>query len=126
MSDQKLTDLRKDAILATAGFSVWALFSLLPLLRGGALREAWDTAGYWAAGLPALGLMQAVVAATRTRPVIQEPLWTVAGHAVAVMLIRPPGSDLGLAPMAAVGVGLPLYVGLCLASLAGRFIASLR
>jgi hypothetical protein len=114
-------------VLAAAGFGLWTVFSALPMLQGhSGLREAWDTGAYWSVGLPLLVLLQAAVGASRRGPPWRDPLATILGHALAVVLVRPAGADLGLAPFAAIVIGVPLYAGLLVASLAGRSLASFR
>jgi hypothetical protein len=110
-------------ILACAGFGVWALFSLLPILEGRGIREGWDTAPYWLLGIPLLLVLHGLVGALTDSPAWRLPLWAIGGHILAMVLVSKSGASLGLLPLAIIFVGLPMYVVLSLATLTGRMIA---
>lgn len=106
------------------GFLLWAGFALFP--DGGGLREAWDRDLYWQAGVPLLVIVQAALAiASPERPVTQ-PLWALAGHLAGIFIVHEPGTGFGLLPLSLAFVGIPLYVVLLCAVLAGRAARRLR
>lgn len=101
------------------GFGIWAIGSLLAAGPHG-IREAWDQPGYWMIGAPLLLLAQAAAAPRlKERPALQ-PLWVIAGHMTAMILIHPAGTDLGLLPLSLLFLGLPAYGALYLAGMLGR------
>jgi hypothetical protein len=97
--------------LALTGFAVWTVFSLLPSQPGAAMwiREAWDAGGFWAIGVPVMLIAQALAGFLNGAGLKYQPLWTLGGLFMAVLLIRRPGGDIGLLPLALLFVGLPLY-----------------
>lgn len=112
-------------ILASAGFGVWALFSLLPVLSGHGIREGWDTMPYWVVGIPLLLVLHALAGVLTDGGAWRLPLWTIGGHILGMVLVHKSGTGLGLLPLAVVFVGLPMYVVLYLATLTGRGLARL-
>lgn len=120
---QRQLEVFYGTILAFAGFAVWALFSLLPVLEGRGIREGWDTAPYWAIGIPVLLLLHALAGALSDTPAWRLPLWAICGHVLAMVFVNKTGADFGLLPLAVVFVGLPMFVVLYLASITGRAIA---
>jgi hypothetical protein len=112
-------------MLACAGFGVWAVFSVLPALAGYGIREAWDTTPYWVIGLPILVVLHGLVGALTEGLAWRFPLWTVGGHALAMVLFGKSGADLGMLPLAVVLVGLPMYAILYIITLTGRIVARL-
>ncbi len=110
------------AILAVAGFVVWALFSLLPTLAGHGVREAWDLAPYWIVGVPLLFVLHGLAGALTEEGAWRLPLWAIGGHIAGMMLIHPTGTGLALLPFAVLFIGVPMYVVLLLATLTGRMI----
>jgi len=109
-------------ILAAAGFGIWALFSLMPVMAGASLREAWDMAPYWIVGVPLLLALHGLAGAHTDSGAWRLPFWAVGGHILAMMLIHPTGTGLGLLPAAVVLIGIPMYVVLFLATMTGRMI----
>ena len=108
-------------LLFVAGFAVWAVFSIVPAADGHfATREAWDGAPYWQFGVPLLLAAQGMSAAASRENLPRLPLWTLAGHFLAMLAIRRSGTDFGLLPLAMVFIGIPAYAVLFLVSLAGR------
>ncbi|MBN9277165.1 MAG: hypothetical protein J0I57_05960 [Hyphomicrobium sp.] len=110
-------------ILACAGFGVWALFSLMPVMAGGGVREGWDMAPYWIVGVPLLLTLHGLAGALTEDGAWRLPLWAIGGHIAGMMLIHPTGAGLGLLPMALFLIGIPMYVILLLATLTGRILA---
>lgn len=110
-------------ILAVAGFAVWTLFSLLPTMSGGNIREAWDLPMYWVLGVPLLLGLHAFVGAQVEENTWRLPLWAIGGHIAGMMLVHPTGPGLALFPMAVFYVGIPMYIILLLAALSGRTLA---
>ena len=109
-------------LLAAAGFGIWALFSLVPVMAGSSLREAWDMAPYWIFGVPMLLALHGWAGAHFDSGAWRLPFWAVGGHILAMMLIHPTGTGLGLLPAAVVLIGIPMYVVLFLATMTGRMI----
>jgi len=110
-------------VLFAAGFALWALTSALPLAD--AVREGWDRPIYWQVGLPLVFAVQACVVLFSLERVALAPLWVLLGHALAMLFVHPPGTSLGLLPLAIVFGGLPLYVALFVAALMGRMVRRL-
>ncbi len=110
--------------LALAGFAVWAVFSLWPQRPGAAfrIREAWDTGQFWTVGVPLLLIVQAVAGSLDGAGLKYQPLWTLGGLFAAVALVRPPGGDIGLLPLALIFVGVPLYGVLLAVGALGRWL----
>lgn len=109
-------------LLASAGFGVWALFSLMPAISGHGVREGWDTPTYWVIGIPLLLVLHGLAGALTEGGTWRLPLWTIGGHIAGMMLIHPTGTGLALLPFAVVIIGIPMYVVLLLATLTGRII----
>ena len=108
-------------LMFAAGFLLWAITSIFPILDR--IREGWDGLGYWQIGVPIVLVMQLGAAlVSRERPSL-SPLWVLAGHALAMMLIHRAGADLGLVPLALVFIGLPAYAVLFMTALMGRKLA---
>lgn len=112
--------------LALAGFAVWAVFSLWPSRPGTALRirEAWDTGQFWTIGVPLLLFAQALAGMLDGAGLKYQPLWMLGGLFAAVVLMRPPGGDIGLLPLALVVVGVPLYGALLAVGMLGRWLGN--
>jgi hypothetical protein len=112
--------------LVLTGFAVWTVFSLLPAQPGAAMRirEAWDTGGFWAIGVPVMLIAQALAGFLNGAGLKYQPLWTLGGLFIAVLLIRRPGGDIGLLPLALLFVGLPLYGVLLAAGGLGRWLGN--
>ncbi|MFN3745823.1 MAG: hypothetical protein ACK4TL_14060 [Hyphomicrobiaceae bacterium] len=110
------------SILAGAGFGVWAVFSLLPVLAGYGLREGWDIAPYWIIGVPLLLALHGLAGALTDEGAWRLPFWAIGGHIAGMMLIHPTGTGLGLLPFAVVFIGIPMYVILFLATTTGRMV----
>jgi len=96
--------------LAAAGFMTWAVYSL-PMLTGrAAIREAWDTGGYWSIGMPVLlALVLIAGALTQARPWLLAAA-TVAGHVLGMLLIAKPGTGFGLLPLTFAFIYLPMFL----------------
>jgi hypothetical protein len=111
-------------ILAVSAIAVWAGFSALPVFMGGrGIREAWDTQLYWIVGVPLLLLaVTAAGFATREAP-WKLALWPIAGHFVGMLLVSPPGTDLGLLPLALIFIGLPAFAAFIGVAYVGRMLA---
>ena len=109
-------------ILAGAGFAVWAVFSLLPVLSGHGIREAWDMTPYWILGVPLLLALHGLAGALTEEGAWRLPLWAIGGHIVGMLLIHPTGTNVALLPFAVLYIGVPMYVILLLATLTGRLI----
>jgi hypothetical protein len=110
-----------------AGFLVWAVPSLLDDMRDRPFRivEAWDTTLYWAAGLPAMIVVSALVGALCGSRTWRVPLWLLAGHGLAMVLVHPAGTSLSLLPLTLALIGLVLYPLLWLAAFAGMSLGRL-
>jgi len=109
-----------------AGFAVWAVLSLAAgRVYDGAfmVREAWDTPVYFTVGLPVLLAGAGIAGWLRPERVWRWALLVVAGQAVAMALIHPAGSGLGLVPVAIVFIGLPLALVLTIAAIVGALIS---
>jgi hypothetical protein len=108
------------SLAAIAGFAVWTLFSL-PLLTGRpGIREAWDFPAYWHKGIPLL-LLLAMTAGCFSKDVPWRlALSAVAGHFLAVALVKPPTTDFGLLPLSLLLLGLPGLGALTLAVWLGQ------
>jgi hypothetical protein len=111
--------------LFAAGFAVWAAFSFQPSVDGSLTRrEAWDAAPYWEFGVPLLFAAQGMAGAASREPMLQLPVWTLAGHFLGVFAIHRAGTDFALVPLAFVFLGVPGYFTLFAVSVAGRKLAS--
>jgi len=67
---------------------------------------------YWSVGVPVLLAVQVVLAALSAERPSRLPLWLLAGHFAAMLLVHPAGTSLALLPIAIVFIGLPAYGGL--------------
>jgi hypothetical protein len=101
-----------------AGFLVWAGFSL-----AGGIHEAWDSAGWWVIGLPLLGLVAGLCGYLAPERVWRWPLFIVAGQLLGMLIVHPPGTGLGLLPLALVLIGVPLLLVLTILAIIGGLIA---
>ncbi len=113
-------------IACAAGFMVWAVLSLAAghMDHGRfVVREAWDTAPYFPLGLPVLLVAAGLAGFLAPVRVWRWALIVVAGHAVAMVLIHPPGTGLGLLPLTIVFIGLPMTVILTVAAVIGAIVA---
>jgi hypothetical protein len=114
------------ALSGAAGFAVWAVLSILPGNSADgdfAVREAWDGDGYWFVGLPLLALASAAAGYIAPRRIWRWPLLIALGQAIAMIALRPTGSNAALAPWAAVVVGIPLVLFLLLFALIAAIVA---
>jgi hypothetical protein len=112
--------------LFIAGFSVWAVFSIAHTANGQLpTGEAWDRAPYWEFGVPLLLVAQGMAAAASREPLSRLPLWTLAGHFIALIFVRPSGADFGLLPLALIFIGVPAYGALYAVSFTVRKLMSL-
>lgn len=75
---------------------------------------------------PLLLLVPAAAPPWLKEPPARQPVWAIAGHVAAMMLIHPAGTDLGLLPLAMVFIGLPAYGALYLAGMLGRALFAPR
>ena len=106
--------------LLLAGFALWALTSF-PIIEGvRTIREGWENPLYSLIGLPLLFVVQLLVAMRSAEPVARAPLWVLAGHTAAMVIIHPPGMSLGLLPLMIMFIALPLYLMLFVAASIGR------
>jgi hypothetical protein len=107
-----------------AGVLAWAVPALLDDLRDRPFRivEAWDTTLYWAASLPAMIVVAAVAGAVAGLRLWRVPLWLLAGHGLAMVLVHPAGTGLSLLPFTLALIGLFLYPLLWLAAFAGGWL----
>ncbi len=113
-------------VAAATGFAVWAVLSF----AGGRMYdgtyfvpEAWDTPAYFSYGVPILLAGAAVAGFLSPARVWRWALAVVAGHVVAMVLIHPPGTGLGLLPVAIVLIGLPMTLILTIAATVGAVIS---
>jgi hypothetical protein len=115
------------ALLFAAGFALWTAFSFAAAQGGGiAIREGWDAALYWKAGVPLLIIAQLLIAKGSPERIWRQPLWILAGHIGAMVLVHPAGTGLSLAPLAAAFIGVPGYLVLILTAALGRRFAPLH
>jgi len=113
------------AFTVVAGLGVWISISLLSgSARNGVfvVREAWDTPAYFSIGLPVLAVAGGVAGFLAPRRVWRWPLWIAVGQALGMAFVHPPGTDLGLLPVALVLAGLPLVVLLLVPTIVGGII----
>ncbi len=82
------------ALAAAAGFVGWAVFSL-----GGARREAWDSSIWWMVVLPLLALAAAILGYLVPRRPWRWAVAIIGGQLLAMIVLRPAGTDLGLFPL---------------------------
>jgi hypothetical protein len=109
-----------------AGFCLWAGFALVPLAGGAVIiREAWDRPLYWQIGVPLLLMAQAAIAALSREKISHLPLWTLAGHTLAMILVSALGTSFSLLPLAMIFIAPPAYGALITASWTGRRIGRL-
>lgn len=109
-------------LVAVACFAVWTLFSL-PLMTGrSGIREAWDSPAYWKLGIPLLLLLVAAAGAISEDVPWKLSLSTLAGHFLAMVLIKPPGTDFGLLPLSLLLLGLPGLAAFAAAAWLGRWV----
>ncbi len=80
------------ALLTSEGFAVWALFALLPLAGGGTVREAWDTGGYWAIGMPVLLISLGLAGAMTEQSPWKLTAWTGAVRIASRESLHSPGA----------------------------------
>lgn len=115
------------AIAVTTGFAIWAALSI----GGGRMLdghtfivgEAWDGPAYWTVGLSAFALAAAVSGYVSPVKVWRWPLCVALGQGIGMLLLRPPGSEFALVPVALLFVGLPLVVALTVPAIAGGVAA---
>ncbi len=109
-----------------AGFAVWAVLSLAAgrMVDGRFIvREAWDTPAYFKLGLPVLLAGAGVAGWLWPKRVWRWALLVVAGQGVAMALIHPPGTGLGLLPLAIVFIGVPLALILTIVAVVGAVVS---
>jgi hypothetical protein len=70
-------------------------------------------------------MAQAAIAAMSREKIAQLPLWTLAGHALAMVAVSALGTSFNLLPLAMIFIGPPAYGALVAASWAGRRIGRL-
>jgi hypothetical protein len=109
------------AVLFVAGFLLWAVASTFPMLDH--VREGWDGSAYWQIGVPLVLTTQLAAAIFSGEQPAWAPLWVLSGHALAMVLIHPPGTDLGLLPFTIVFIAVPAYGALFIAAAIGRKLA---
>ena len=97
-----------------AGFAGWAAFAF-----AGARREAWDSAAWWVVALPLLALLAGILGYLVPHRAWRWAIAIVGGQLVAMAVLRPAGTDLGLLPLTVVFVLVPLGLALCVPALAG-------
>jgi hypothetical protein len=115
------------SIAAATGFAIWAGLSIGGgrMLDGDTfiVGEAWDGPAYWTLGLTAYALAAAVGGYIVPQKVWRWPLFIALGQGAAMILLRPPGSDFALVPVALLFVGVPLVVALTIPAIAGGILA---
>ncbi len=109
------------AIAAVAGFVGWAAFAF-----GGRLREAWDVGAWWVVALPALALVAGILGYLVPQKVWRWSVAILGGQLLAMVLLRPAGTDLGLFPLTVVFLLVPLGLIFMVLALIGRAIARRR
>jgi hypothetical protein len=87
------------------------------------LREAWDRSSYWTLGVPFVFAAQIALGVLSDEPLPRQPWPVILGHCAAMMLFIPPGTGLGLLPVAILFIGVPAYLMLLFAAMLGRAIA---
>ncbi len=107
-------------LAATAGFVGWAAFSF------GGRREAWDSGGWWMVALPLLVLVAAILGYLVPRQVWRWAAAILGGQLLAMVVLRPAGTDLGLFPLTLVVLLVPLGLMFTVAALVGGAIARWR
>jgi hypothetical protein len=110
-------------VLAVVGFAGWAVFSALPILEGRGIREAWDTQLYWIVGAPALLIAVAAAGYFAREALWKLALWPIAGHFIAMLVMSPAGTDIGLLPVALIFIGLPAFAAFVGVAYVGRLLA---
>jgi hypothetical protein len=113
------------ALAALGAFAVWTALSI-PLFTGRAgIREAWDSPSYWSRGIPLL-LLLLVAAGWASKDVPWKlALSAVAGHFLAVVLVRQPTADFGMLPLSLVLLGVPGLGAFTLAAWLGQEVRQL-
>ena len=109
------------AIAAAAGFVGWAAFSL-----GGTRREAWDSGSWWLVVLPVLALVAGILGYLVPQRVWRWAVAILGGQLVAMILLRPAGTDLGLLPLTVILLLVPLGLVFTALALIGGAIARRR
>ena len=111
-------------MLALIGFAVWTLFSLWPWLMNShapfRIREAWDTDLFWQAGVPVMMLAQLAGVVLSDGRISWQPFGMLCGFFAGVLLVHPPGGDLGMLPIAVILIGAPAYLALLAVAAVGR------
>src|ERR1700704_2251117 len=108
-------------VFFVAGFLLWAVTSTYPMMDP--VREGWDGSAYWQIGVPLVLTTQLAAGVFfGERPAWGSPL-VLSGHALAMVLIHPPGTDLGLLPFTIVFIAVPAYGALFIAAAIGRKLA---
>jgi hypothetical protein len=82
---QRQFEIFYGTILGCAGFGVWAVFSLLPVLAGYGIREGWDIAPYWLIGVPLLLVLHGIAGALTEEGAWRLPFWAIGGHIAGMM-----------------------------------------
>lgn len=109
-------------LLFAAGFLVWTLLS--PTTGLVSDRSHGSFASYIVIGWPLLIWLQANLAYATRVGVFTAPLWTIAGHVLAMGIFHLPGKSANLWPLSLLFTGLPSYVVLMLAGDFGRRLAN--
>jgi hypothetical protein len=111
-------------MLALIGFAVWTLFSLWPWLMSShapfRIREAWDTDLFWQVGVPVMLLAQLAGGVLSDGRISWQPFGMLCGFFAGVLLVHPPGGDLGMLPIAVILIGAPAYLALLAVAAVGR------
>lgn len=87
------------------------------------MREAWDSDAYFTIGLAVMAIGAATAGVVAPSGVWRWPIWIVAGHGLAMALIHPPVTSLGLLPLTVVFAGLPLVLLLIIPAIIGAIVA---
>ncbi len=109
------------AIAGAAGFVGWAAFSL-----GGTRREAWDSGSWWLVALPLLALAAGILGYLVPQRVWRWAVTILGGQLLAMVLLRPAGTNLGLLPLTVVFLFVPMGLIFTALALIGGAIARRR
>jgi hypothetical protein len=106
------------ALAAAVGFASWALFA-----SGEPGREAWDSPLWWSEVVPALSVTVGILGALLPNAVWRWSTAAMVGQLLAMIVLRPSGTDLGLLPLAIIFVLVPMAILLTIPALIGGMIA---
>ena len=93
---------------------------------GGARHEGWDSAVWWLVVLPVLVLAAGVLGYLVPQHVWRWAAAIIGGQMLAMILLRPVGTDLGLFPLTIAFLMVPLGLLLFVAAVVGGAIARRR